>query len=156
MADCSNLCEDPRIHQFGVALEAMGRVTRVLAHSLKEASGLSMSEFEGLLRVERSGGYVAMGELASQLTLTSGGVTRLIDRLASMGLMERKPCSDDRRVQWAVITDEGRARLHAAVAPHLEDLSAEWVGRMTAEELAIVTEVMDRLRDPVLEPEPVA
>ncbi len=151
MPECSNLCEDPRIHHFGVALEALGRITRILEHNLKQESGLSMSEFEGLLRVERSGGHVAMGELATQLTLTSGGVTRLIDRLASMGLMERKPCSDDRRVQFAVITDEGRRRLHEAVAPHLEDLSAEWVGRMTAEELETVTEVMDRLREPVRE-----
>lgn len=153
MSDCSDLCEDARIHQFGVALEAMGRITRLLEHHLKDDSGLSMSEFEGLLRVERSGGHVAMGELATQLTLTSGGVTRLIDRLASMGLMERKPCSDDRRVQWAVITEEGRRRLHAAVVPHLEDLTNEWVSRMSPEELDVVTSVMDRLRDPVVEPE---
>lgn len=152
MSDCIELCDDERIFQFGVALEAMGRITRALEHHLKEESGLSMSEFEGLLRVERSGGHVAMGELAGQLTLTSGGVTRLVDRLASMGYMERKPCTDDRRVQWAVITDEGRAKLHAAVAPHLEDLSAEWAGRMSASELAIVTKVMDRLREPIAEP----
>ena len=151
MSDSTDLCDDDRIFQFGVALEAMGRITRALEHHLKEDSGLSMSEFEGLLRVERSGGYVAMGELASQLTLTSGGVTRLVDRLASMGYMERKPCTDDRRVQWAVITDEGRTKLHAAVVPHLEDLSAEYVGRMSASELATVTKVMDRLRVPVTE-----
>lgn len=139
-------CEDPRIHSFGVALEAMGRITRVLEQTLKAEADLSLSEFEALLRVARSGGQMPMGELASQLTLTTGGITRLVDRLSHLGLLERVPCDHDRRIQWATITESGKARLHGALVHHLEDLSNEYVDRMSDTELSVVTEVMDRLR----------
>lgn len=138
--------QDPRIHSFGVALEAMGRITRTLEQTLKEEVDLSLSEFEALLRVARSGGHMPMGELASQLTLTTGGITRLVDRLTNLGLMERVPCDHDRRIQWATITEAGTARLHDALVHHLEDLSNEYVDRMSPSELMVVTEVMDRLR----------
>lgn len=90
-----------------------------------------------------------MSELAGQIAVTSGGVTRMIDRLSQEGLAERQACESDRRVQYAVITDAGRAKLEEAVGVHLEDLTREFTSRMSSDELAMLTDVMDRLRQPV-------
>lgn len=141
-------CDDPRIHTFGVMLEALNRLNHLFDHSLKEQIGISQSWFEALLRIERSGGFMTMGELAEQVALTSGGVTRMVDRMTDEGLVERRACETDRRVLYVAITDEGRRTLSAAVDVHLEDLTAEVTGRMTDREREILVGVMERLRQP--------
>jgi len=89
-----------------------------------------------------------MGNLADQISLTSGGVTRMVDRLAEAGFAERRNCQGDRRIQYVAITDAGRAKLMEALEVHVDDLGREFTGRMTGEELEVVTAVMDRLRQP--------
>ena len=60
---------DNRIYTFGVLLEAMAQLNRTFDRSLREHAGINQSLFEGLLRIERSGGQLSMGELADQVAL---------------------------------------------------------------------------------------
>ncbi len=63
-----------------------GGSTGPLNCSLEQACGISGPFFEVLLRVGRSpGGRLNMSELAEQLGLTSGGTTRLVDRMVAAG-----------------------------------------------------------------------
>lgn len=63
---------------------------------------------ELLLRLARSPDQqLTMGEVAEQLAITSGGVTRLVDRVIDAGYVERKPSPTDRRVQWVRLTITG-------------------------------------------------
>jgi len=140
--------DDPRIHAYGVMLEALSRLNRMFDKSLRDQAGLGQGWFEALLRIERSGGYMTMGELAGQVALTSGGVTRLVDRLNEEGLAERRDCESDRRVQYVAITDAGRAKLAEAMSVHLVELEREFIGRVSPEELETLVTVMDRLRTP--------
>lgn len=144
-------CDDGRIHAYGVTIEAVARLNHLFDRHLRDACGLPQTSFEALLRMERSGGSMTMGELASQVVLSSGGVTRLVDRLAADGYAERRDCPTDRRVQYAAITDAGRRALGEAIEVHVRDIAREFTERMSPEELAVVTEVMDRLRRPALE-----
>jgi DNA-binding MarR family transcriptional regulator len=141
-------CDDKRIHAYGVFLEAQARLTKVFDQSLRESVGFGQGWFEALLRIERSGGSMTMGTLADQVSLTSGGVTRMVDRLAEAGYAERRDCETDRRVQYVAITEAGRAKLMEGIEHHLQDLDREYVGRMSEDELEVVTRVMDRLRTP--------
>ena len=141
-------CDAEGIHAFGVTLEAMARLNRLFDHSLREHAGISQTWFEALLRIERSGGHMTMGELGEQVALTSGGVTRLVDRLTGDGLTERRSCPEDRRIQYVAITERGRATLSKALEIHLDDVEAEFLGRMTPAESKTLVEVMDRLRSP--------
>jgi DNA-binding MarR family transcriptional regulator len=54
-------------------------------------------------------------ELAQRLQLTQSTVTELVRRAEDAGLVEREPSPDDARVTWLRLTDDGRARLAAAV-----------------------------------------
>ena len=49
-----------------------------------------------------------MGDLASALVISRGGLTKLVDRLVKAGLLERAYCATDRRVSYAVLTPSGR------------------------------------------------
>jgi len=55
-----------------------------------------------------------MQELADSVYLSQSALSRLIGRLESEGLVTRAICSEDRRWIYACLTDEGRARYHAA------------------------------------------
>jgi DNA-binding MarR family transcriptional regulator len=86
------------------------------------------------------------GELAGDLTISRGGLTKLADRLERAGLLARAPCETDGRGQYAVITSEGRALLRrmwpvyeAALRPHVEQL--------VSGEAATLADLLDRVRD---------
>ncbi len=46
-------------------------------------------------------------DLAEQVLLTASGITRLLDGLERSGYVVRGACDSDRRVVYAVLTDEG-------------------------------------------------
>lgn len=142
---------DDRITRFGMLAEGYGRLHRQLERSLRSDSDLSLAWFEVMLRLGRSPNHeLMMSELADQLAITGGGVTRLVDRLIEAGYVERKACPEDRRVHWAHLTESGRAKLEAATRTHLDELQSEYFDRLSPDELETVTTVMDRLRRPAL------
>lgn len=141
-----DLCSDSRIHVFGVLLEAMAQLNRIFDRSLRENVGINQSLFEGLLRIERSGGQLSMGELADQVALTSGGVTRMVARLVEAGYADRRPCETDRRVQYVGITPEGRSVLGRAIEVHLDDLEEHFTGKLSEAERGTIVSVMERIR----------
>ncbi len=58
-----------------------------------------------------------MGELATIIRCDASYLTGVVDRLEELGLVERQPSAEDRRVKVLVVTDKGRiahARLKAA------------------------------------------
>ncbi len=89
-----------------------------------------------------------MSELASQLGLTSGGTTRLVDRVVTAGLVARESCPSDRRVQWVVLSPAGERKLDEALAVHLQDLQREVFDRLEPDELAALERALDKLRAP--------
>lgn len=139
--------DDTRITEFGLLIEATRRLSRIVEASLRDNHDLTMIEFEAMVRLGRSPDRrMSMSDIAGQMVLTSGGVTRLVDRLANDGYVERVSCPSDRRVQWARLTDEGVSRINEALGTHLNDLDTYFFSAMSAEELSKVVPVLDRLR----------
>jgi len=141
------LLDDNRITEFGLLIEATRRLTRIVETSLRENHDLTLVEFEALIRIGRSPGrQMSMSDLADQMVLTSGGVTRLVDRLANNDYVSRVACPSDRRVHWAQLTDEGVAALSQALETHLEELDRHFFAALSAEERDVLVAVLDRLR----------
>lgn len=140
-------CDDPRLHAYAVTLEVVGRLNRIFDRSLRDRCGISQSTFEALFRLDRAGGELTMGELADDLALTSGGATRLVDRLAEDGFVERRSCPDDRRVQYAVLTGNGRTKLDEAMEVHLVDLDEHLFGLVSDADREQLVAVMGTVRD---------
>jgi len=137
---------DPLVTTFGRLLEATHALQARLGPDLEAASGLDLTWLEVLLRLSRSPeGLLTMGDLSRQIALTSGGVTRLVDRMTTAGLVERRPCKSDRRVLYAAITDAGRAALEPALARHQQGLRQVFSG-WSPEDVAQLDVLLDRLR----------
>src|SRR6476646_1615269 len=110
-----DLLHDDRITLWGLFLEVHTRIGRRLARELRAAVDLPDAWFEVLLRIGRTPGQaVRMTELANLLLFSSGGFTKLADRMEQAGLIRREPCPDDRRGAYAVLTAEGRRALDRA------------------------------------------
>lgn len=138
---------DPLVTTFGRLLEAAHRLENRLGRDVESTSDLTLTTFEVLLRLSRSpDGALTMGELSDQLVLTTGGVTRLVDRMSAAGYLERRPCATDRRVLYAAITPAGRAALAPALRDHTAALHEVFAG-FSATDLARLDTLLDRLRD---------
>ena len=83
--------------------------------------------------------------LAGSLLLTASGVTRLLDGLEAAGLVERAACASDRRVTYAVLTDQGRERLEAATESHRAAVRELFETRFDDDELGQLTTLLGRL-----------
>lgn len=137
---------DPRVTTFGRLLEACHGLEARLGTQLERTAGVPLTTFEVLLRLSRSPeGALTMGELSRQLALTTGGITRLVDRLTDAGLVERRPSPSDRRVQFTAITRAGETALREALDHHTEALRTTFDG-FSDRDLATLDRLLDRLR----------
>jgi DNA-binding MarR family transcriptional regulator len=69
-------------------------------------------------------------DLSAQLQLDSATITGVIDRLAHLGLIERRPDPHDRRVNRVHLTAQG-ADLQTPLSKIIERLNAEFFGKFS-------------------------
>lgn len=139
--------DDRLITTFGRLVEVHSALGQRLGRALEQQCGIPHAWFEVLLRISRSEGRrLSMGMLAQQVALTTGGITKLLDRMVGEGLVQRVPCPTDRRVQFAALTAQGEAKLAHAARLHAANLRQAFVA-FTASDLATLDELLDRLRD---------
>ncbi|HEX9416438.1 MAG TPA: MarR family transcriptional regulator [Gaiellaceae bacterium] len=129
-------------------LRGHAATTRALSSELQEEHGLTINDYEALLRISRADeGTMRRVDLAKALVLTPSGVTRLLDGLERCGLVEKASCSSDARVSYAVLTPAGKKRLKEASRSHLASVRALFTERYTDEELETLGELLARLPD---------
>ena len=103
------------------------RINEALERELQRRHRLSVTEFEALQRLaEHTHQGCRLQQLVEDVHMSQSALSRLIGRLESEGLVDRRSCSDDRRGIVACLTDAGRERLaqaeptqRAVLAEHL-------------------------------------
>ncbi len=107
---------------------------------------VSMAEYSVLALLGEAGPQgMRMSELARRRLMTTGGFTRLADRLERRGLIERHRSPDDGRSVEAALTDDGRALMRRAWRQHRGDLQELFFGRLDDDQLRSLVEVWRRL-----------
>ena len=86
-----------------------------------------------------------MSDVADRLVLSRGGTTKVIDRLETLGYVERRPDPEDRRATIVGITTEGRQAVATSRSIVDEYLEAEWASELTDDEARTVLRVMERV-----------
>jgi DNA-binding MarR family transcriptional regulator len=90
-----------------------------LERELGEQHGLGVSDFEVLERLaESEERKFRAQDLAEAVHLSQSALSRLVDRLARHGLVERCGCEGDRRGVYVVLTEAGERRHTEAVPTH--------------------------------------
>ncbi|WP_194410973.1 MarR family winged helix-turn-helix transcriptional regulator [Microbacterium cremeum] len=103
-----------RLHR--VALELTERLVAVYGQY-----GLTEGEFDVLATLRRAGAPYerAAGELADHTLVTTGGLTKRVDRLEARGLVERRAAASDARRRLVRLTPEGKDLIDRAFTAHL-------------------------------------
>ncbi len=105
----------------------IGRLHRVAGHLTDELvavyrqHGLSEGDFDVLATLRRAGEPFerTAGDLAANTLVTSGGMTKRIDRLERAGLVSRRVSDDDARARLVALTPAGRELIDAAFTDHM-------------------------------------
>lgn len=141
--------DDPRFTAFGLFAEAFAGLTNRFAAQL-EQHRLSTVEFEVLIRLARSPQRrLRMTDLAGQTSLSTSGVTRVVDRMDREGLIRREACASDRRSSYAVITEAGLQRLEEVLPGHLELMQQWFIGQLSPAQLDQMMQSLRTIRDAV-------
>ncbi|MFF5295058.1 MarR family winged helix-turn-helix transcriptional regulator [Paractinoplanes globisporus] len=141
--------DDDRFTAVGLFTEAFVGLTARFTAQFEEHR-LSAVEFEVLMRLARSPrNRLRMTDLAGQTSLSTSGVTRVVDRMDRDGLVRREACSSDRRSSYAVVTDAGLRRLDEVLPGHLALVQQWFIGQLTPDQLTGLLESLRTIRDAV-------
>ena len=123
-------------------------VNRTLAGRIEQETGLAPPDFFVLSRLWRSPDpAVPLSTLGRELAFSSGGFTKVADRLQQAGLIVRQPSPSDRRVTNAVLTPAGRATAEQALAVYCAALRELVLRHLGTDGLRGMVGQMSRLGD---------
>lgn len=137
------------LRAFRGLLRAQASLARQLDCALERGHGLPLSSFEALqLLDEQPAGKMRMCDLAAELQISRSGLTRLVDRLAREGLLERCTCDHDARGSYACLTGDGRERVGKARHTHLAIVQSNLLPHFDPQELSELAELCERIGAP--------
>ncbi len=122
-----------------------------LEDELREAHGLSLAEYEILVRLSESDErQLRMAQLAGALAHSRSRVTHTVGRMERRGLVERCDSPDDRRGVLARLTPAGSQLLQAAAHTHVTGVRAHLVDLAGDEDFEALGRVMNAVADQLI------
>jgi DNA-binding MarR family transcriptional regulator len=137
-----------------VFLRVHASLTRRLEHDLLMEHDLPLASYDVLVQLaEAPQRRLRMTDLADRVLLSRSGLTRLVDRLTTEGLVERQSCPSDARGLFTVLTEAGLNRLRQAAPTHLRGIEDYMTRRLEPAELDALGVLLAKLlsdaeRDP--------
>ncbi len=128
----------------------LGYWLRMVSNAVSQEFARKLSEEDvtvaewALMRSLYEADPMTPSNLADQMGMTRGAITKLADRLMVKGLVARKAHEEDGRAHYLFLTDDGRARL-----PKLANLAdqndAAFFGVLDGPEMATLDRLLKRL-----------
>jgi DNA-binding MarR family transcriptional regulator len=119
-----------------------------LDHDLQRKFGVSMTEYEILVRLsEREGRQMRMAQLADAMAHSRSRVTHTVGRLEKAGLVTRNKSPDDGRGVVCHLTDRGFELLARMAPHHVDGVRSNLVDIVAAEDFDALGRVMNAVAD---------
>lgn len=127
-------------------LQAHAALARELDADLRAAHGLPLTDFEILLWLANHPHEgMRMATLADTVLLSPSGLSRAVERLEKRRLVQRLPCSEDRRGSYAALTESGADLVRAAGRTHAASIRRCFLDQLTREEQGSLARIWERL-----------
>jgi DNA-binding MarR family transcriptional regulator len=131
---------------MGLIVRSHRLLTDRLGRELEQDVGIPLVFFDVLINVGAAPeGRVTMSRLSNDIALTTGGVTRLVDRMVEAGLVERQACPSDRRSIHVILTPEGRTVLDRAIAAHIEGIDRHLMAHLSDKDRANLATALTKI-----------
>ncbi|KEF29874.1 MAG: MarR family transcriptional regulator [Gammaproteobacteria bacterium] len=128
---------------------AVARVTRrwrkMLDERLKDL-GVTQARWSTMVYLSKGGEGLTQRELACLMAIENPTLVRLLDSLEQQGLIERRPCPDDRRARRLFLTQAGKEFMDDLSA-RAEKLREELLVGITDEEIENSVKVFEKIMD---------
>jgi DNA-binding MarR family transcriptional regulator len=118
-----------------------------LDDDLRRNHGISLVEYEILVRLSENDGRLRMARLAASLAHSRSRVTHTIKRMEDAGLVAREVSEDDGRGIVAVMTPRGRLLLENVAPTHVDGVRDHLVDLVAPEDFAALGRVMNAVSD---------
>ncbi|NCT91652.1 MarR family transcriptional regulator [Cellulomonas sp. APG4] len=119
------------------------RLAEALNRQLEEDAGISLSEYEILVRLSEAPlRTIRMSELAASLMHSRSRVTHTVTRMQKRGLVDRRTCLDDGRGVNCVMTEAGWQLLVRSAPGHVRAVRENLVDLLPAGQFAALGEAM--------------
>ncbi len=137
-------------HDWRAFVDGSIRLNEIMDRDLKSKHGLSLSEYEILVRLsEAPDRRLRMAELAEHASQSRSRLSHTCSRLESKGLVQRNNCPNDKRGVFAQLTEEGYATLERAARDHVETVRNFFIDVIDPDDLAAIgrafTQVVKRI-----------
>ncbi len=127
-------------------LRAHAAVTRQFNAELLATHELTINDFDVLAQLSRAPEQALKRvDLAESVLLTPSGITRLLKGLEDAGWVSNRPCAEDARVTYAVLTPAGKTKLEQARKTHVASVRALFSERFEHDELETLASLLERL-----------
>ena len=131
--------------EFAFLVNDVGRLLRTYADQQARQFGMTRAQWAVLARLEYAEG-LKQAELADMLDLQPITLTRLVDRLCTSGLIERRADPDDRRAKRLYLTARARPLMNR-LADLGEDMMATVLEGFDAAKIEQMTTNLSAVRD---------
>ncbi len=127
-------------------LTAITLVPEALGRDLQETHGLTLADYDILVRLSESPDHaLRMSDLAHKTLVSRSRLTHQVDRMERAGLVLRQVCEEDGRGLRAVMTDRGWELLQIAARDHVDSVRQHMVDVLTPEEFRALGEASAKL-----------
>ncbi len=134
---------------WGALLQVHAALVPALDKEVQRQTGLPLSWYDVLLELAAEpAGRLRMSDLADRVVLSRSRVSRLVDELASRGLITKEEHPDDRRSAYAAITEAGLAEFHSIAPVYVSAIECQFASNLTDEDLALLGRVLNKIRKP--------
>jgi len=124
------------------------RVSARLSEALGRSFGLTINDFEILLRVDHGPDEgIRLGELSSAVPLTQPALSRAVARLAQRGAVARSGVPLDRRGVLVTMTPVGRDLLRQAIPVHASVVRDVLLDRLSPDEQDVLARTLTRVAE---------
>jgi MarR family 2-MHQ and catechol resistance regulon transcriptional repressor len=138
--------DDERLALMGLLVRSHRNLTYLLGRELEQSVGIPLVWFDVLIHIGGAEeGRLTMSRLSAEVALTTGGVTRLVDRMVEAGLVARQNCPSDRRSVHVVLTPAGQSTLRNAIGAHIEGIDRHLVAPLNETDRAALRVALTKL-----------
>ena len=121
-------------------------VVPLMDEELRSQADMDLATYNALLHTHLEGpSGIRMKDMARNATLSTSGLTALVDRLERQGLVQRNPDPDDRRATRVTLTHAGRERARQAAHVHIASIERHFASLLADHDAIALAETLEHI-----------
>jgi DNA-binding MarR family transcriptional regulator len=118
----------------------------ILDAELERSAGIPMRWYDVLVHLEETPDGLRMKDLAERILFSKSGLTNVVDRMESAGLVERVRPEHDRRSILVVLTEKGRSTMRQARRHHRDGIEQHFSSHLADSDIKALTRALDKVK----------